>query len=49
MHNQINVRDPDRIRAIGDEDDVVGRTGENGVVPMVKQKGEYRSTIIQQL
>ena len=40
-------RNPDRIRAI--EDDVVVLTDENNVVPMVKQKGEYRSTVTQQL
>jgi hypothetical protein len=31
------------------EDDVVILTGENDVVRMVKEKGEYRSTVTQQL
>ena len=44
---RINVGDPDRTLAI--EDDLLVLTDEDGVVLMVKQKGEYRRVISQQL
>ena len=44
---RINVRDPDRTLAI--EDDLLVLTDADGVVLMVKQKGEYRRMVTQQL
>ena len=44
---RINVGDPDRILAI--EDDLIVLTDADGVVLMVKQKGEYRRVVTQQL
>ena len=44
---RINVGDPDRTLAI--EDDLLVLTDEGGVVLMVKQKGEYRRVVTQQL
>jgi hypothetical protein len=44
---RINVGDPDRTLAV--EDDLLVLTDEDGVVLMVKQKGEYRRVITQQL
>jgi hypothetical protein len=44
---RINVGDPDRTLAI--EDDLLVLTDEDGVVLMVKQKGEYRRVVTQQL
>ena len=44
---RINVGDLDRILAI--EDDLLVLTDADGVVLMVKQKGEYRRVITQQL
>ncbi len=44
---RINVGDPDRILAI--EDDLMVLTDADGVVLMVKQKGEYRRVVTQQL
>ncbi len=44
---RINVGDPDRALAI--EDDLLVLTDEDGVVLMVKQKGEYRRMVTQQL
>jgi len=44
---RINVGDPDRTLAI--EDDLLVLTDADGVVLMVKQKGEYRRVITQQL
>jgi hypothetical protein len=44
---RINVRDPDRTLAI--EDDLLVLTDADGVVLMVKQKGEQRRVVIKQL
>ena len=44
---RINVGDPDRILAI--EDDLMVLTDADGVVLMVKQKGEYRRVVTQPL
>ena len=44
---RINVGDPDRILAI--EDDLIVLTDADGIVLMVKQKGEYRRVVTQQL
>ena len=44
---RINVGDPDRTLAT--EDDLLVLTDADGVVLMVKQKGEYRRVITQQL
>lgn len=44
---RINVGDPDRTLAI--EDDLLILTDADGVVLMVKQKGEYRRVVTQQL
>ena len=44
---RINVGDPDRTLAI--EDDLLVLTDEDGVVLMVKQKGEYRLVVTQQM
>lgn len=44
---RINVGDPDRTLAI--EDDLLVLTDADGVVLMVKQKGEYRRVVTQQL
>ena len=44
---RINVGDPDRTLAI--EDDLLVLTDEDGVVLMVKQKGEYRHVVTHQL
>ena len=44
---RINVGDLDRILAI--EDDLMVLTDADGVVLMVKQKGEYRRVVTQQL
>ncbi len=44
---RINVGDPDRTLAI--EDDLLVLTDEDGVVLMMKQKGEYRRVVTQQL
>ena len=44
---RINVGDPDRILAI--EDDLIVLTDADGVVLMLKQKGEYRRVVTQQL
>lgn len=45
--HRINVGDPDLTLAF--EDDLLVLTDEDGVVLMVKQKGEYRRVITQQL
>jgi hypothetical protein len=42
-----NAGDPDRTLAI--EDDLLVLTDQDGVVIMVKQKGEYRRMVTQQL
>jgi hypothetical protein len=44
---RVNVGDPDRTLAI--EDDLLVLTDADGVVLMVKQKGEYRRAVTQQL
>lgn len=44
---RINIGDPDRTLAI--EDDLLVLTDADGVVLMVKQKGEYRRVVTQQL
>ena len=44
---RINVGNPDRTLVI--EDDLLVLTDEDGVVLMVKQKGEYRHVVTQQL
>jgi hypothetical protein len=44
---RINIEDPDRTLAI--EDDLLVLTDADGVVLMVKQKGEYRRVVTQQL
>jgi hypothetical protein len=44
---RINVGDPDRTLAI--EDDLLVLTDVDGVLLMVKQKGEYRRVITHQL
>lgn len=44
---RINVRDPDRTLAI--EDDLLVLTDADGAVLMVKQKGEHRRVVTQQL
>lgn len=44
---RINVGDPDRELAI--EDDLLILTDSDGIVIMVKQKGEYRRVVTQQL
>ena len=44
---RINVGDPDRTLAI--EDDLLVLPDADGVVLMVKQKGEYRRVVTQQL
>lgn len=44
---RINVGDPDRTLAI--EDDLLVLTDADGVVLIVKQKGEYRRVVTQQL
>ena len=44
---RINVRDPDRTLVI--EDDLQVLTDADGVVLMVKQKGEQRRVVIKQL
>ena len=44
---RINVGDPDRTLAI--EDDLLVLTDADGVVLMVKQKGEHRRVVTQQL
>lgn len=44
---RINVGDSDRALAI--EDDLLVLTDEEGLVLMVKQKGEYRRVVTQQL
>lgn len=44
---RVNVGDPDRTLAI--EDDLLVLTDEDGVVLMVRQKGEYRRVVTKQL
>ena len=44
---RVNVGDPDRALAI--EDDLLVLTDEDGVVLIVRQKGEYRRVVTQQL
>jgi hypothetical protein len=44
---RITIGDPDRGLAI--EDDLLVLTDEDGLVLMVKQKGEYRRVVTQQL
>ena len=44
---RINIGDSDRVLAI--EDDLLVLTDADGVVLMVKQKGEYRRVVTQQL
>ena len=44
---RVNVGDPDRTLAI--EDDLLVLTDEDGVVLMVRQKGEYRRVVTRQL